>query len=99
MQKRILAALFLIICLHHIARGQKPTVVSADKESGAMTDIITLKGSDFGTDPTKLKIFFGGAQGEINSVSNQLIEVRTPSGATYDNISVTNTTAGLTGYA
>lgn len=64
-----------------------------------MNEIVTLHGSDFGNDPSKIKVFFGAAQGQIKTITNQIMEVRTPAGASFDNISVTNIFSGLTGYA
>lgn len=91
--------LIVCFCLCTKAFAQKPTIVSIDRVDGGFGDIVTLKGSDFGTDPTKLKISFGGAIAQIQEVSDQLIQVRTPAGTTYDNISITNITNGLTGYS
>jgi hypothetical protein len=87
------------LCLYFDVSAQRPAILSVDKGNGPIKDVVTLKGSDFGTDPTKLKVFFGGAPASIKQVSNQLLEVITPAGTTYDNISVTNLTNGLTGYA
>jgi gliding motility-associated-like protein len=101
-QPMVLKLLFVFLLglfLHHEVLAQKPSIVSVDRESSPLKGLITLKGSDFGTDPTKLKVFFGAAAADIQQVKNQLLEVKTPAGATYDNISVTNTTNGLIGYA
>lgn len=96
-KQRILV--FIIIVLSHGAFGQKPTVLSVDKSNAAMNEIVTLHGSDFGNDQSKIKVFFGAAQGQIKTIANQIIEVRTPAGASFENISVTNISSGLTGYA
>lgn len=92
----LLFSVLLIISWNSFA--QKPRVVSSDRKHGAMKEIVTIKGSDFGTDPTKIKVFFGAAAAEIKKVSNQLIQVIAPPGTTHDNISVTNLTTGLAGY-
>jgi gliding motility-associated-like protein len=94
----ILFLLPVILCsLEAIA--QKPIILSVDKTSGAQGDHVTIKGSDFGTDPANLKVSFGSVSGQIKKTTNQLLEVVTPSGTTYDHISVTNITNGLTGYS
>jgi hypothetical protein len=93
----ILSGMLLLVsfALH----AQKPTIISVDKRSGGMGDVVALTGSDFGIDETKLKVYFGAVSAEIKTVSNQLLEVYVPAGATFDNISVTNTTNGLTGFS
>src|SRR5262249_39004807 len=89
----------IVLCFSLEAFAQKPTITSVDRENAATREIVTIKGSDFGTNPNNLKVFFGAAAAEIKEISNELLEVRTPSGASYDNVSVTNTTTGLTGYS
>lgn len=79
--------------------GQKPEIKAIDPVSGPMGAIMTIVGDNFGTDASALSVRFGAAEGAILSVSNQLIEVEIPEGATYDHISVTNTNSGLTGYS
>ncbi|PTB96956.1 hypothetical protein C9994_05110 [Marivirga lumbricoides] len=41
------------------------------------------------------RIFFGSMEGEITEVSDQLIEAKVPTGATYDNITVLNSSTRL----
>ncbi|MBA4057097.1 MAG: hypothetical protein C0490_20460, partial [Marivirga sp.] len=81
------------------AFAQKPEIKSIDKFSGSMDEVISLKGSFFGTDATKLAVTFGASKGTIQSVTDQLLEVRVPFGATYQNIGVTNLTTGLSGFS
>jgi gliding motility-associated-like protein len=64
-----------------------------------MSETVTIKGSNFGTDATKLAVYFGAVKATILTVSNQLIEVQVPAGTTYESISVTNLVSGLTGYS
>jgi gliding motility-associated-like protein len=99
MVKRLNLAFFSILYLNLTVFAQKPTILSVDRKSSGMQEIVTIKGSDFGTDPARLKVTFGAVAGEIIDIGNQLLEVRTPAGTTYDNISVTNTITGLTGYS
>lgn len=81
------------------ALAQKPEITTVDKVNGSMKEVVTLKGSSFGIDSTKLAVFFGAQKASIKSITNQLLEVAIPPGTTYNNISVANTTAGLTGYS
>lgn len=79
--------------------AQKPEIKSIDKVSGSMEEVITIKGSFFGTDATKLAVTFGASNGTIQSVTDQLLEVKVPFGATYNDIGITNLTTGLTGFS
>lgn len=78
--------------------AQKPDVKTIDKVSGEVAEIVTIKGDNFGGDASMLTVFFGAVKGSIQSASNQVVEVSVPPGATYNNLSVTNLTNGLTGY-
>lgn len=78
--------------------AQKPEIKSIDKTNGGVADVVTIKGDNFGDDASKLAVFFGAAKGSIVSAANQVIEVRVPPGATFDNISVINLNNGLIGY-
>lgn len=78
--------------------AQKPEVKGMDAVSGPMGSVVTITGDNFGTDASKLQVWFGAARGTIKSASNQVLEVTVPEGATYDNVSVTNLTSGLSGY-
>jgi gliding motility-associated-like protein len=92
--------LFLIaMCLCQSAFGQKPTVLKVDKSQAASGEVLAVQGNDFGIDPARMRVFFGAAPARIKSIANQLMEVETPAGTSFDNISVTNINSGLTGYS
>jgi gliding motility-associated-like protein len=97
--KKVIALVFssLLICFN--AAAQKPEIVSVNKTNASSGAVVTINGNDLGTDPAKIKVFFGGALAEIKSLSNQLVEVYTPSGTTFDNISITNTDSRLSTYS
>jgi gliding motility-associated-like protein len=78
--------------------AQKPEIKGMDAVSGPMGSVVTITGDNFGTDASKLRVRFGAAAGTIKSVSNQVLEVTVPEGTTYENVSVTNLSSGLTGY-
>jgi gliding motility-associated-like protein len=78
--------------------AQRPVLFSADRSSAAMQQLVTLRGNDLGSNPSQVNVFFGGVKGEIKSVSQHLILVKTPAGATFAPIQVTNLSNGLTGY-
>jgi len=94
--KRASILAFSVLCFYS-AFAQKPEIKSIDKLTGSMEEVVTLKGSFFGTDATKLAVTFGASKGIIQSVSDQLLEVKVPFGATYYDIGITNLTTGLTG--
>lgn len=80
-------------------QAQRPVVTAVDKVSGGLDDIVTIKGSSFGTNAANLRVFFGAEKGTIVSITDQLLEVKVPAGTTYQHISVTNVTNKLTGYS
>lgn len=81
------------------AFGQKPEIKSFDKVKGPNGDLVSISGSNFGTNASQLAVFFGAAKGTILTVSDQLIEVTVPAGTTYNSVSVINITNGLIGYS
>jgi len=76
-------------------KAQTPRIYSVDKASAAPNEIVSIKGSGFGTTQANLAVYFGGVQGIINAVSDQLLEVKTPFGTSFDKITVFNKTSGL----
>ncbi|MGC1244143.1 MAG: FG-GAP-like repeat-containing protein [Chryseosolibacter sp.] len=96
-QRRLLAILVLVC--GHAGFAQNPVISSVDRSHAATHDVVTLHGSDFGNDPSQVKVFFGASKAQIQSISNQIVQVRTPFGATFDPVRITNTTSGRTGYA
>jgi gliding motility-associated-like protein len=77
--------------------SQNPTINFIDRTTGANGDVVTITGDDFGNDRDNLVISFGAENGTIKTASDQLIEATVPAGATFGNISITNTASGLTG--
>ena len=82
-----------------VSWAQKPEINSVDKQDGHMDEVVTIKGAFFGTDATKLAVTFGAAKAQIISLTDQIIEVKVPTGTTYNNITVTNLVTGLSGYS
>jgi gliding motility-associated-like protein len=97
--KKLIALVFTGLLIGFNAAAQKPEIVSMNKTNAPTGSIVTINGNDLGNDPSKVKVFFGGALAEIKSLSNQLVEVYTPAGTTFDNVSITNTTSHLTTYS
>ena len=82
-----------------VSFAQKPEINSVDKLAGHMEEVVTIKGAFFGTDASKLAVTFGASKAQIISLTDQIMEVKVPSGTTYNNIAVTNLTTGLSGYS
>src|SRR5690606_38124863 len=98
MTQRAVYIFALLIFSVACALAQKPDIQSVDKSIGHTQEKITIKGSFLGSDPTKVAVTFGGANGEVLSASGQIVEVKVPTGATYENIRLTNLLTGLSGY-
>lgn len=90
--KAILMMAFIIG--HTTCFSQKPVIRDVDRSSGANGRVVTLQGT-FNNDATKVAVSFGAAKGTVQFVSDQLLEVAVPAGATYENIVVTDLTSGL----
>ncbi|MGC4021173.1 MAG: FG-GAP-like repeat-containing protein [Cyclobacteriaceae bacterium] len=75
--------------------SQIPQIKTIDKPYANPLQTVSLNGLNFGTDPTKLVVYFGGAKGSITSVSDQLLEAQAPFGTTFDKVKVFNTSTGL----
>jgi gliding motility-associated-like protein len=96
----LVLALYLVCTL---ALAQKPIIRSIVANQGSMGQSVLINGINFGIDDTKITVFFGATQGTIvPPVSDQLIEVQVPAGATFRNISVIRAQSsgpGLVGYS
>lgn len=84
----------LMLVFSYLGYAQNPVVYSVDRSNAASREVVTLQGSDFGTDRSQVRVYFGGTKAQIKSISNQILEVRTPTGATFDPIRVTNIASG-----
>lgn len=74
--------------------GQAPVITHVDKYVNGNGQRVTISGSNFGSNPANLVVWFGAAMGVIETVSDQTIEVTVPAGATYESIVVTNVSTG-----
>ena len=84
----------LLLLGHTTAFSQKPVIRDIDKRSASGGEVVTLRGT-FNSDITKVSVSFGAVRGDVQFVSDQLLEVKAPGGATYENIAVTDLTSGL----
>ncbi|WP_340152403.1 FG-GAP-like repeat-containing protein [uncultured Marivirga sp.] len=83
--------LFFVIVANDVF-GQSSFIESVDPKNGYAGQIVNITG--VGLEDAN-RVFFGSVEGEIVSVSEQLIEAKVPSGATFDNVTVLNSTTRL----
>lgn len=79
--------------------AQAPNISSIDKIKGTIDEEVIISGGGFSSNASDLDVFFGGAKGEITFASTNLLEVKVPAGAIFDNITVINKQTGLIGYS
>ena len=89
------AAMFFVA----FVQAQVPYVSSIDKISARPQSTVAIKGLNFGANASQIKVWFGGvsATPSASNISDQLIEVKVPFGATFSSVRVENTTSGLSG--
>lgn len=82
------------------AMAQQPVITSIEKNIASANESVFIKGSNFGSSITDVAVTFGAVKATtIVSVTDQLIEVKAPAGATYSNVSVTYLPSRLTAYS
>lgn len=83
--------IFLSIAASQVL-GQNAYIESVNPKKGYAGQVVNIKGVGLGgTD----RVVFGSVEGEIINVSDQLIEVKVPTGATYNNVTVFNSSTRL----
>jgi gliding motility-associated-like protein len=95
----ILNQAVLMLTTTGLLYAQTPNISKVDKISGTYAELVTISGSGFSANKNLLSVHFGAAKGQIVNSTEFVIEVQVPPGADYDNISVTNLSSKLTGYA
>src|SRR5882724_9991593 len=94
----LLSTSLFIVCFG-VAVGQVPFVKSLSKSSAGSQEIISIQAINFGTNASNIKVNFGSVTATPLTISDQLIEVKVPSGSIYENVEVINTSTGLSGYS
>lgn len=87
---------FALLLLTQLAKAQTASINAVEPNRGYAGQVVSIKGVGLAGANT---VLFGGVKGTIISVSDQLIEAEVPAGATFDNVSVLNTTSRLTFYS
>lgn len=77
----------------------QPTITDFLPKSGTIGTTVTISGSNFNTNPESNIVRFGAAQASITSATAIELVVTVPIGTTYQPISVTDITTGLTAYS
>ena len=97
----IFTAFSLFCCvLISFAHAQAPVISEISPTYGTVNEMITVRGSGFGTDPDQLTVFFGGALADsIVQVNETELQVLVPAGAASSSISVVNLATGLVAYS
>ena len=88
MKKVILSCVLLISGLAGFS--QAPVITGVDKSSAYTLGKIVITGTGFNADPANMAVWFGGAEGQVITASAGLLEVKIPTMAHADNITVIN---------
>ena len=97
MKKIIL--LSLCLSLYFVAQAATPAITSFSPTTGVIGTTVTISGTNFNTDKTKDIVFFGATMATVTAASATSLMVTVPTGATYQPVSVTDITTGLTAYS
>ena len=81
------------------AHAQAPVISQIEPQKATVNEIVTLSGGGFGTDATNIKVIFGAAVGETVRVTDNLMQVKVPAGATNGSIAVVRLDTRLTAYS
>ena len=96
MQRQV--KLFLFMCfITGTALAQKPHVASFEPKSATVKEKVTINGTGFSSDKSKLVVRIGDINAHIESSTENRIEIRVPAGCNYDQIHVTNLSSKLSG--
>jgi 6-phosphogluconolactonase (cycloisomerase 2 family) len=95
---RSMASAFLIILLGFSSFAQ-PIITSFTPTSGPIGTTVTITGSNFNTTLANNIVFFGATRATVTAGSATSLTVTVPIGASYQPISVTNLTTGLSDYS
>jgi hypothetical protein len=96
---RYIATTFLLILLGYSGFAQVPSITTFAPASGAIGTTVIITGTNFNTTLANNIVFFGATRATVSAGSATSLTVTVPSGASYQPISVTNITNGLTAYS
>ena len=96
---RYIATTFLLILLGYSGFAQVPSITTFAPASGAIGTTVIITGTNFNTTLANNIVFFGATRATVSAGSSTSLTVTVPTGASYQPISVTNITNGLTAYS
>jgi hypothetical protein len=96
---RYIATTFLLILLGYSGFAQVPSITTFAPASGAIGTTVIITGTNFNTTLANNIVFFGATRATVSAGSSTSLTVAVPTGASYEPISVTNITNGLTAYS
>jgi len=76
-----------------------PTIVSFSPPSGHINTMVTITGTNFSAIAASNIVYFGAVKATVTAATSTSLSVIVPSGATYQPITVTNMTTGLTAFS
>ena len=97
--QKILFGCLLWLSAVSAAQAQTPFIRDISQSHGTVNEVITIRGSGFGTSASQIAVFFGAAASESITVEDTRIRATVPAGATTSSISVINLTTGLLAYS
>lgn len=77
------------------AFGQQPVVQQLEPSPAGLRQVVSIKGSGFGTSASTVQVWFGAARATIKTITDQLIEVEVPGNTTFAQVSVIRTDSEL----
>lgn len=96
MKKQGLIFIYILTVTSLLAQ---PKIKSFSPLSGKTGSTVTIKGTGFNKTISNNIVFFGAAKATVTGINDTSLTVTVPSGTTYENISVTDLTTGLTDYS
>jgi hypothetical protein len=79
--------------------AQLPTISTFSPASGPVGTSVDITGTNFGATMTDNIVFFGATKATVTNITATTLTVTVPAGATYQRISVLNTTSHLFAYS
>jgi 6-phosphogluconolactonase (cycloisomerase 2 family) len=77
----------------------KMLIGSITPTTGAIGATVTINGANLGFSASNNSVWFGAVKATVSAASSSQLTVTVPNGATYQPISITNTTSGNTAYS
>ncbi|MCV9929443.1 FG-GAP-like repeat-containing protein, partial [Flavobacterium sp. LS1R49] len=94
-----LFCLIILLSAFETITAQSPTISSFSPTSGAVGSTVTISGANFGATIAENIVFFGATKATITAASTASLTVTVPVGATFEPMSVLNSTTTLVGYS